>query len=68
MLRLMGGGNSYNDSFVPPPLPPGKSEIDVSADFLFQVRMALRSQLETTLGALFSRGEGNIFYEDRGIK
>lgn len=62
MLRLMGGGNSYNASSVPPSLPPGKSEIDVSADFLLKVRMALISQLEANGGALLFQEEGNIHY------
>ncbi|PMD17153.1 hypothetical protein NA56DRAFT_708033 [Hyaloscypha hepaticicola] len=62
MLRLMGGGNSYNASSVPPSLPPAKSEIDLSEDFLLKVRMAVISQLEANDGALFFQEEGNIHY------
>jgi hypothetical protein len=58
-LRHMVEGNSFISL---PALPPGKSEIDVSADFLLKVRMALKSELQTSLGELFSREEKNIHY------
>ena len=41
-------------------MPPGKTEIDVSADFLFRVRQGIRIALLKTLGDVFSRHERNI--------
>lgn len=61
-LQLMLSGNTYIDPINLPPLPPGKSEIDVAADYLFKLRQATRSQLEKTLGEVFLREERNIRY------
>jgi len=60
--QLMFSGNSYSDPTDLAPLPPAKSEIDVSADYLFKVRQAIRLQLQMTLGEVFSREERNIQY------
>ncbi|KAI1002857.1 hypothetical protein K3495_g5344 [Podosphaera aphanis] len=61
-LQLMLSGNTYIDPINLPPLPPGKSEIDVAADYLFKLRQAMRSQLQKTLGEVFNREERNIRY------
>jgi len=59
-LQLMMSGNTYIDPINLPPLPPGKSEIDVAADYLFKLRQAMRNQLQKTLGEVFNREERNI--------
>ncbi|MCJ1481216.1 hypothetical protein MMC06_001372, partial [Schaereria dolodes] len=61
-LQLMLSGNTYIDPINLPPLPPGKSEIDVAADYLFKLRQAMRNQLIKTLGEVFNREERNIRY------
>merc|ERR1711939_1000072 len=61
-LQFMLSGNTYIDPINLPPLPPGKSEIDVAADYLFKLRQAMRSQLQKTLGEVFNREERNIRY------
>ena len=61
-LQLMLSGNTYIDPINLPPLPPGKSEIDVAADYLFKLRQAMRNQLQKTLGEVFAREERNIRY------
>lgn len=61
-LQLMTSGNTYVDPINLPPLPPGKSEIDVAADYLFKLRQAMRAQLQKTLGEVFTREERNIRY------
>ncbi|KAI9802131.1 MAG: hypothetical protein M1833_002052 [Piccolia ochrophora] len=61
-LQLMLSGNTYIDPINLPPLPPGKSEIDVAADYLFKLRQAMRAQLQKTLGEVFAREERNIRY------
>lgn len=61
-LQLMLSGNTYIDPINLPPLPPGKSEIDVAADYLFHMRQAMRNQLQKTLGEVFNREERNIRY------
>ena len=61
-LQLMLSGNTYIDPINLPPLPPGKSEIDVAADYLFKLRQAMRHQLTKTLGEVFNREERNIRY------
>ena len=58
MWRYMDGADTYFHC----DLPPGKSDIDVSADYLSKVRVALSSQLQTSLGEIFTREEGNIHY------
>jgi hypothetical protein len=55
-------GNMYTDPINLPPLPPGRSAIDVSADYLFKVRQAVRAVLWKTLGEVFSREERNILW------
>ena len=45
-----------------PPLPPGKSEVDVAADYLSKLREAIRRKLQNTLGDVFTREEQNIQY------
>ncbi|EFX02384.1 hsp70 family protein [Grosmannia clavigera kw1407] len=54
-LQLMLSGNTYIDPINLPPLPPGKSEIDVAADYLFKLRQAMRSALQKTLGEAATR-------------
>ncbi|KAI9829931.1 MAG: hypothetical protein M1819_005903 [Sarea resinae] len=61
-LQLMLSGNTYIDPINLPPLPPGKSEIDVAADYLYMLRQAIRNQLQKTLGEVFNREERNIRY------
>ncbi|TQB68523.1 hypothetical protein MPDQ_003350 [Monascus purpureus] len=61
-LQLMLSGNSYIDPINLPPLPPGKSEIDVAADYLFKLRQATQAQLQKILGEVFTREERNIKY------
>jgi Hsp70 protein len=61
-LQLMMSGNTYIDPINLPPLPPGKSEIDVAADYLYHLRQAMRNQLQKTLGEVFNREERNIRY------
>jgi len=61
-LQLMLSGNTYIDPINLPPLPPGKSEIDVAADYLAKLRVAMRHQLQKTLGEVFNREERNIKY------
>ncbi|KAI9833962.1 MAG: hypothetical protein M1826_005867 [Phylliscum demangeonii] len=61
-LQLMLSGNTYIDPISLPPLPPGKSEIDVAADYLSKLRQAMRNQLQKTLGEVFTREERNIRY------
>ncbi|CAL3962247.1 hypothetical protein PZA11_000539 [Diplocarpon coronariae] len=61
-LQLMLSGNTYIDPINLPPLPPGKSEIDVAADYLFKLRQAMRTQLQKALGEVFNREERNIRY------
>ncbi|PTU22939.1 hypothetical protein P175DRAFT_0522019 [Aspergillus ochraceoroseus IBT 24754] len=61
-LQLMLSGNTYIDPINLPPLPPGKSEVDVAADYLFKLRQAMRAQLQKTLGEVFTREERNIRY------
>lgn len=61
-LQLMLSGNTYIDPINLPPLPPGKSEIDVAADYLFKLRQTLRAYLQKTLGEVYNREERNIRY------
>lgn len=61
-LQLMLSGNTYIDPINLPPLPPGKSEVDVAADYLFKLRQAMRNYLQKTLGEVFTREERNIRY------
>ncbi|KAK2628111.1 hypothetical protein QTJ16_002757 [Diplocarpon rosae] len=61
-LQLMLSGNTYIDPINLPPLPPGKSEVDVAADYLFKLRQAMRTQLQKALGEVFNREERNIRY------
>jgi len=61
-LQLMLPGNSYYDSMYLPTLPPGKSKIDVCADYLFKVRMAMRSQFYRSLGEVFSQERSIQYY------
>ncbi|KAI9668632.1 MAG: hypothetical protein M1831_001071 [Alyxoria varia] len=61
-LQLMLSGNTYIDPINLPPLPPGKSEVDVAADYLIKLRQATRNQLQKTLGEVFNREERNIRY------
>jgi len=58
----MLSGNTYIDPINLPPLPPGKSEVDVAADYLFKLRQAMRAYLLKTLGEVFTREERNIRY------
>jgi hypothetical protein len=47
-------GDSYSRKSLPA-LPQGKSEINAGAAYLFQICMAMKSQLSKTLGEVFSR-------------
>jgi molecular chaperone DnaK (HSP70) len=44
------------------PLPPGKSEIDVTTDYLLKMREAVHAQLQMTLCDAFDREQDNIHY------
>ena len=59
-LQLGLEENSYIDPINLPPLPPGKSAIDVSADYLRKLRQAIRSVLLKYLGETFNRAERDI--------
>jgi hypothetical protein len=61
-LRLMMSGNNYIDPANLPPLPPGRTEIDVAADYLYHLRQAISKRLQKTLGEVFTREESNIRY------
>jgi hypothetical protein len=50
------------DAYIDPDLPTCKLDIDVSADYLSKVRVALSSQLQTSLGEVFTRDERHIHY------
>ncbi|KAK9474219.1 uncharacterized protein V1510DRAFT_306418 [Dipodascopsis tothii] len=61
-LYLQRNYKVYADLSTKRVLPPGKSEIDVTADFLGEVRKAMRVELEKKLGGIFRREEENIRY------
>jgi hypothetical protein len=61
-MHLMISGNTYIDPINLPPLPLGKSAVDVAADYLFQLRQAIKTELQRTLGEVFMREERNIHY------
>jgi len=61
-LQLMLEGNSYIDQISLPPLPAGKSAVDVAADYLFKLRQAIRNYLNMNLGDVFIREERYIQY------
>lgn len=62
-LPFMLSGNSYVDPIQLRHLPPGKSGIDVAAEYLFHLRQAMRSQVQKTLGEeVFNSKEQNIYY------
>jgi hypothetical protein len=44
------------------PLPQRKSEINAGAAYLFQIHMAMKSQLSKTLGEVSTTEEGGILY------
>jgi hypothetical protein len=60
-LQLMRVG-TYTDHVNLPPLPPGKTEIEVAADYLLKLRQAMRAQLQKILGGIFDREERFIEY------
>lgn len=60
-LRFMPPPNLYGHITLPP-LPPGKSEIDVTADYLFELGKAMRAFLAEELGELFIRIYSSIEY------
>ena len=61
-LQLMMPDDTCIDPINLPPLPPGKSKIDVVADYLYHLRQAMLNQLQKTLGEVFNREERNIRY------
>lgn len=62
-MHLLSKSKSYLDTSRLPPLPPGKSAIDVAADYLFQLRRAMCVQLKKYLGeTVFTCEEANIHY------
>jgi hypothetical protein len=61
-LQLMLEGNSYIDPTNLPPLPAGKSAVDVAADYLFKLRQAMRNYLDMNFGDVFTREERYIQY------
>ncbi|KAF5977321.1 hypothetical protein FCOIX_6588 [Fusarium coicis] len=46
----------------PPGVPPGLNAVDVSADFLYEVRRAIGTQLEQRLGSKFLENEQRIHW------
>lgn len=62
-MHLLSESKNYLDASRLPPLPPGKSAIDVATDYLFQLRRAMWVQLKRNLGEdVFTREETNIHY------
>ncbi|KAK9480834.1 hypothetical protein V1514DRAFT_324579 [Lipomyces japonicus] len=61
-LHLQRNYRTYVDPSRLPPLPAGKSEIDIAADYLSRLRDAMRKELEKKLGEIFLREEQNIQY------
>lgn len=62
-MHLLWRSESYFDTSRLPPLPPGKSAIDVAADYLFQLRRAMCVQLKKFLGeTIFTCEKTNIHY------
>ena len=61
-LQLMLSGNTYIDPINLPALPPGKTAVDVAADYLSKLRQAMRVQLQKTLGEVFTREESRMRY------
>ncbi|KAJ8097148.1 hypothetical protein POJ06DRAFT_215834 [Lipomyces tetrasporus] len=61
-LLLQRNYNRYNDLIRNLPLPPGKTAIDVAADYLSLMRMTMRSELQKALGDIFLKEEQNIKY------
>ena len=55
-------GDSYPSRKSLPALPQGTSEIDAGAAYLFQIHMAMKSQLSKTLGEVSTTEEGGILY------
>src|ERR1700712_5441529 len=55
-------GNSYIDAKTLPPLPAGKSAVEVVADYLSRLRQAISAYLEKTLGSRIARNEDIIRY------
>ena len=61
-LHLMLKGISYVDRTNLPPLPAGKSVIDVAADYLFKLRQAMCNYFNMNLGDVFISEERYIQY------
>lgn len=62
-MHLLSTSKNYLDTSRLPPLPPGKSAVDVAADYLFQLRRAMYVQLRKYLGeTVFTCEEANIHY------
>ncbi|KAF4470737.1 hypothetical protein FALBO_2338 [Fusarium albosuccineum] len=53
---------SVADSINLPPLPPGLDAADVSADYLYELRLAIRAALQRNLGDVFDQNEGSIHW------
>ena len=54
-------GNHLDPNSLPP-LPPGKNAIDVSADYLLKLRLAIQTLLLETLGNAFLQEGGQIHW------
>ncbi|KAK9366845.1 hypothetical protein V1509DRAFT_220241 [Lipomyces kononenkoae] len=61
-LLLQRNYNRYSDLTINLQLPPGKTAIDVAADYLSLIRMTMRVELQKALGNIFIREEQNIKY------
>ncbi|KAK9234506.1 hypothetical protein V1525DRAFT_383293 [Lipomyces kononenkoae] len=62
-LLLQGQyNNRYGDLTRDLRLPPGKTAVDVAADYLSLIRMAMRMELQKALGSIFIREEQNVKY------
>ncbi|KAF4451643.1 hypothetical protein F53441_5322 [Fusarium austroafricanum] len=58
-LRLIPKGK---ESHHLPPLPPSMKAVDAAADFLYEVRCALRTGLQQCIGNKFEQNEQNIHW------
>ncbi|KAL7765857.1 hypothetical protein ACKLNR_003773 [Fusarium oxysporum f. sp. zingiberi] len=50
------------ESIPLPGIPPGLNAVDISADFLYEVRRALRTQLQQRIGSKFLENEQRIHW------
>lgn len=66
-FKLHLNSNGKNQNYIRAqaharPLPPGKTAVEVSADYLYKLRMVIRDHLQKTLGDVYSREENSARY------